>query len=343
MNVPHDPTRDNDLELLLRESKKTRAVDARRTARVRAAVHAEWSATTRTRTRPNRWPWAIGALATAAAVMFAVRPDPQPGNAVASPAAAPVATVRFVHGGVQARTRPDAALALLNVGDTLGVGVVVVADGDGAGSVRLDTGVDVRVGPLTEVTLESTGRLVLRRGRLYVDTAGRRGPDGGPTLEVAVAGSIVRDIGTRFMVIGDATVSVGVRDGLVELDRDGVIYKAAPGEHLAVSAEGRVTTSRRPLFGPDWDWIVRAAPPQAVDGRTLQEFLAWVEREGGRTVRFADAALGQSTRSTVVYGTIDGLTVDEALAVVLPTCGLSHRVDDGVITVVAVDEPVRLR
>jgi FecR protein len=343
MSVHHDPRRDGDIEALLRESIKTRAVDARRVARVRDAVHAEWSITTKARTRSSRWPWAMGGLAAAAAIIFALRPEPGPNLAESGPSAKPVATVRYVRGTAQVRTRPDAPLTPLRVGDTLAVGAIVVADGDAAGAVTLDTGVDVRVGPLSELALASARRIVLRRGRVYVDSGGRREQGSGRALEVAVAGSVVRDIGTRFMVTGGTTVSIGVRDGRVELDQGGATYTAAPGEHLTVSAEGRVTTSRRAVFGPEWDWIVQAAPPESVDGRTLQEFLAWVEREGGRSVRFADATLGRSARSTVVYGTIDGLTVDEALAVVLPTCGLTHRVDDGVITVVAADEPAKSR
>lgn len=343
MSVHHDPRREGEIEALLRASIETRAVDARRMARVRDAVHAEWSVTTQARPRAGRWAWAMGALAAAAAVIVALRPGLSPRPQDSAAAVDAVATVQFVRGSLQARLRPDGPLAPIRIGDTLRAGTAIVAEGDTAGLLRLETGVRVRVGPVSELALASARRLVLRRGRLYVDTDGRRDQGSGPALDVAVAGSVVRDIGTRFMVTGDTTVSIGVRDGRVELDQGGVIYTAAPGEHLAVSAEGRVTTSRRAVFGPEWDWIVQAAPPPPVDGRTLQDFLAWVEREGGRSVRFADATLGQAARSTVVYGTIDGLTVDEALAVVLPTCGLTHRVDDGVITVVAADEPGRAR
>lgn len=343
MSVSQDSRRDGEIEALVRESIKTRAVDARRTARVREAVRAEWSATTKPRPRSTRWPWAMGALAAAAAVIFAVRQEPQSGVVDSGASVVPVATVQFARGSLLTRSRPDAPLVPIRVGDTLRTGAVVVAEGDAASALTLETGIDVRVGPLSELTLVSVRRLVLRRGRVYVDTGGRREPGGGSALEVAVAGSVVRDIGTRFMVSDDTTVSVGVRDGRVELDRAGVIYKAAPGEHLAVSAGGRVTVSRRSVFGPEWDWITRAAPPQPIDGRTLEEFLAWVEREGGRSVRFADAALSESARSTVVYGTIDGLTVEEALAVVLPTCGLTHRVDDDVITVVVADGQAGIR
>jgi hypothetical protein len=90
--------------------------------------------------------------------------------------------------------------------------------------------------------------------------------------------------------------------------------------------------------GADWDWIVRSVPPPRLQGRPLPEFLAWAEREGGRPIRFADPALERANRATIVYGAIEALTVEEALDVVLPSCGLARRTDGDVITVVAADD-----
>jgi len=78
-------------------------------------------------------------------------------------------------------------------------------------------------------------------------------------------------------------------------------------------------------------------PPQ-LEGRPLTEFLAWAEREGGRPIRFADPALERANAATIVYGAIERLTVDEALDVVLPSCGLARRNDGDVITIVAADD-----
>lgn len=92
--------------------------------------------------------------------------------------------------------------------------------------------------------------------------------------------AVVRDIGTRFLVTRDGSVSVGVRDGRVQVTQQGTAHEATPGEHLFVSTAGAVTRSYRQPYGREWDWIVQAAPPPAIDGRTLEEFLTWVEREG---------------------------------------------------------------
>jgi hypothetical protein len=83
---------------------------------------------------------------------------------------------------------------------------------------------------------------------------------------------------------------------------------------------------------------VRAALPRQTGGRSLADFLAWVEREDGRKIVFDNPAIERSAATTVVYGTIDGLTVEEALEVVLPSCGLTHRAGRAVIRILAADD-----
>ena len=90
--------------------------------------------------------------------------------------------------------------------------------------------------------------------------------------------------------------------------------------------------------GADWDWIARATRPPQLKGRPLPEFLAWAEREGGLAIRFADPALERSNAATIVYGAIESLTVEEALDVVLPSCGLARRTDGDVITIIPADD-----
>ena len=75
-----------------------------------------------------------------------------------------------------------------------------------------------------------------------------------------------------------------------------------------------------------------------VEGRPLPEFLAWAEREGGRAIRFADPTLERANAGTIVYGPIESLTVEEALDVVLTSCGLARRTAGDVITLVAADD-----
>jgi hypothetical protein len=45
--------------------------------------------------------------------------------------------------------------------------------------------------------------------------------------------------------------------------------------------------------------------------------------------------LERANAATIVYGAIEHLTVEEALDVVLPSCGLARHMDGDVITIVA--------
>ena len=117
--------------------------------------------------------------------------------------------------------------------------------------------------------------------------------------------------------IGCAVARVANAFGMREADGGGQLRVTSSG-----ILSGRASTS-----GADWDWIVRAVPPPKLEGRPLPEFLAWAEREGGRSIRFADPALERANRTTIVYGAIERLTVDEALDVVLPSCGLARRTE----------------
>jgi hypothetical protein len=83
----------------------------------------------------------------------------------------------------------------------------------------------------------------------------------------------------------------------------------------------------------DWAWITRAGPRFVLEGQTLESYLKWVSIEGGWTVHFTDDQRGRETRQTVLHGSIDGLSPAESLEVVLPTCGLTHRMERDVLTI----------
>jgi len=149
---------------------------------------------------------------------------------------------------------------------------------------------------------------------------------------------VIRDVGTRYEVrLSDQELRVRVRDGRVEVVSAFGMREADRGGQLRVTSSG-ILSGRASTSGADWDWIVRATPPPQLEGRPLPEFLAWAEREGGRPIRFADPALERANAATIVYGAIEHLTVEEALDVVLPSCGLARRNDGDVITIVAADD-----
>jgi ferric-dicitrate binding protein FerR (iron transport regulator) len=326
--------RDATVRDLLRQPRPS-AVDAARAARVRPAVHAAWKdATDGTRSWKRHWKrgFAIAAAAVLvlAAALTLVNALRERGVA---PAAAAVASTLFVTSEVvfehEGQTRAG------RVGEGLRPGTRITTY-DGRAAIVLANGVELRFDSNTDITLDTEGRLSLARGALYLDSSHRTGPQ--EPVAIVARGIVIRDIGTRYEVrLSDQELRVRVRDGRVEVTGAFGMREADRGGQLKVTSSG-ILSGRASISGADWDWIVRATRPPQLDGRPLPEFLAWAEREGGRPIRFADPALERANAATIVYGAIERLTVEEALDVVLPSCGLARRTDGEVITIVAADD-----
>ena len=328
MIAPDDP--DAAVRDLLRRPRPA-AVDAARAARVRPAVHATWK-----EAAGGTGNWKRGvAIAAAAVLVFAValtlvnslreRAAPQ--------AAAPIASTLFVTSEVVFQ-RDGQALAG-RVGEELRPGTRITTHG-GRAAIVLANGVELRLDADTDITLDSERSMSLARGALYLDSSHRTGPP--EALEIAARGTVIRDIGTRYEVrLSDQELRVRVRDGRVEVSSAFGMRQADGGGQVRVTSSG-IVSGLASTSGADWDWIVRAVPPPQLEGRPLPEFLAWVEREGGRPIRFADPAVERANAATIVYGGIERLTVEEALDVVLPSCGLARRADGDFITIVSADD-----
>jgi ferric-dicitrate binding protein FerR (iron transport regulator) len=326
---PADP--DAAVRDLLRQPRPA-AVDAARAARVRPAVHAAWKEAangTRNWKRGVAIAIAVAAVLVCAIALTLVNGWRERGGAPAAPIASTLfvtSEVVFEHGG-QARTA--------RVGESLRPDTRISTHG-GRAAIALANGVELRFDSNTDITLDSEGSLSLSRGALYLDSSYRTGPP--EPVAIAARGTVIRDIGTRYEVrLSDQELRVRVRDGRVEISSEFGMREADRGGQLRVTSSG-IVSGLAPTSGADWDWIVRATRPPQLDGRPLPEFLAWAEREGGRPIRFADPALERANAATIVYGAIERLTVEEALDVVLPSCGLAHRTDGEVITIVAADD-----
>lgn len=326
---PDDP--DAVLRDLLRQPRPS-AVDAARAARVRPAVHAAWKdAAAGARSWKRNVALAIAAvlvLALGFTIVSSLR------QSAAPQAVTPLASTLFATGEVVFQHDGQARSGL--VGEALAPGTRIMTNG-GRAAIVLENGVELRFDSNTDITLDTKRSMTLANGAVYLDSSNRKGAP--ETVAIVARGTVIRDIGTRYEVrLSDQELRVRVRDGRVEVLSAFGMREADSGGQLRVTSSG-ILASRVSTSGADWDWIVRATPPPQLEGRPLPEFLAWAEREGGRHIRFADPALEQANAATIVYGAIDRLTVEEALDVVLPSCGLARLTDGDVITIVAADDP----
>ncbi len=214
-------------------------------------------------------------------------------------------------------------------GDVLTAGAAIETGAGVRAALRLAGGESVRLDSGTRLVLESATVLALERGAVYLDSG-----SGAGSLAVKTPFGTARDIGTQFEVrLAADGLRVQVREGEVHLELEGETLVAAAGAVVTVGSDAAPLTGDVAGYGPEWSWVLEAAPSFELEGRTAREFLDWVSRETGWQLHFADAALERKTASTIAHGSIAGLTPAEAPHVVLPSSGLSFRLEAGTLVV----------
>ncbi len=303
-----------------------------REARVRESVRLEWRTAVRERRR-RRWlvGSGIGLAAAALVAIFGVVD-----RSIGTPEVlfdGPVGFVETVAGTVRVRPGADGAEQILRVGDVVKAGSVIDTGTLGRAALRLVSGSSLRLDRGTRLLSLTGSKMSLERGAVYFDSGG---DDSGGAVEIRTPLGVVYDVGTQFEVrLEDELLRVRVREGAVNVDRDGQRYDAGAGVELTVGTGGAHTRRSVPRFGPGWDWILAVAPTFDLEGRTLDAFLQWVKRETGWSPRFVDPEAQAGAPEVVLHGSIAGMRPDQALEAVLPTCGLAHRIDSGILVIQA--------
>jgi ferric-dicitrate binding protein FerR (iron transport regulator) len=220
----------------------------------------------------------------------------------------------------------------LKAGDAVVIGGMLRTGARGVIGLSLPDGYSVRMDQDSGLRFESSHALVLTSGAVYVDSGGPG--TNKPSLEIRTPFGTARNLGTQFEVrLQNDSVRIRVREGRVSFDRAGQPRTAAAGRELTLHANGTVDAAAVDTDGSDWIWIGRAAAPFDLAGKTLGQFLDWIARDAGYRVRFVDPALERSSRGIALDGSVAGLTPADSLTVVLPTCGLRHRLTAGTVTI----------
>lgn len=297
-----------------------------RRERIRAAVHAAWLPAARARQRRRYIFWAIGSTA-AALIALAVLPAvwrmvfPASGEVLArvERAAGDVELVR--HG----------AVLKVQAGDELRLGDCLFTPLGVRASLVLASGTSLRVDAGSRLRALGPGCFELEAGAVYVDSGTQAG-SGGP-VEIVTALGNTRDIGTQFEVRLASELVVRVREGKVELSRGSEVVTAKAGEQLTAPASAAVTRAEIPVTGQAWDWATELAPAFKMDGRRAAECFAWICREKGWTLAYADAKAEAAARAAILHGELAGTTPEATLEAVLAISNLAATTKDGVLTV----------
>ena len=86
----------------------------------------------------------------------------------------------------------------------------------------------------------------------------------------------MRHLGTQYIAsLVDGALQVAVREGSVAIERGRRRWSRVPAKSLAVRGDGSVTRTRVDLHGEAWRWAAASRPEFAIEGRSLDEFLAW--------------------------------------------------------------------
>ena len=342
---PIDPRPDDDLAArLLRAAGSRETAPPDLEARARAVVEAHWRQQVAARRRPHRWlfqialPLAAASLLTIGAGVWWVRGGSRTDAPVAS-IAEETAIVRWVQGaavtavGRDGERDPSEPLTLA-VGSSVAAGSRLETGDDGVVSLALDDSTSLRLAPRTRVVWSGRGRAELASGTIYVDHAGSASTPSEPTLEVLTPFGTVTDVGTQFeLAVSDTALRVRVREGAVTFATAEERHLAPAGVELDWSGSGAVTRRAIARSGEPWDWVIEAAPAIDLEGRTLDEALAWIARETGYTVAWPDAALHSRAGAERIVGELV-LRPSEAVTILPRLFGLAARLENGTLTVV---------
>lgn len=232
----------------------------------------------------------------------------------------PIASIERVIGSVEQATGDVwSPLGETTVAFTRGTKIRTLAGG--MAGLTLDGGTSLRLAADTEIMLDTPPQLYLQRGTIYLDHAG--GVGAGYRIETP-AGT-ARDVGTQFeLQVAGKALRLRVREGRVEIDRDGQRQAGSAGEQLELDVKGAVTRSSIAATDAAWQWAEAVAPAPDIDGRPASVLLAWVARETGRQLHYETTAVESRATNVILHGNIRHLAPLAALDAMLATTDLEY-------------------
>ena len=318
--MTHD--KDNPIGTLIRLAGERDLPSPAAMARARAAAEAAWRSGQRgapARASGFRRGFAWAMAASVVALVFA--------GAWFGRASPPVPVARVVAVGDGARLSGPVDGAPAPGADVLAGAMLETT----AGRVALAFGaLSLRVDRYSRLRFDAPDRVTLLAGSVYVDSGGVNAL---AALRIATPAGELRHIGTQFQVSVDgASTRIRVREGRVALNGP-IAREIAAGEKLDVRGTDAVLSRAQPSHGEAWEWISQTAPAFDIENRLLPEFLAWIVREHGWQLRFADAASQARVQDVRLHGSLAGLDAAGMIERVALITGTPMILRDGVLTI----------
>jgi ferric-dicitrate binding protein FerR (iron transport regulator) len=294
--------------------------------RVLSASRAAWQGAVRQRVR-RRWTYALAAVV--AFVVFGagvLRQIDGPHPAVVA------ATLTTIDGAVFAGSAAGEEWRWLSEsGVPLTSGTRLRTDPSGRAALRLRPDTSLRMAGSTDLLLQPGNRVELLEGRIYLDTSSTHSG----TVEIVTRFGTLRDVGTQFEVLATGTtLRVRTREGAVTLTRGGseAVLQCAVSEELRIDSSGNIERGRIASYDAEWSWAESLTEPPKGPELPLRQFLDWVARETGRSLRYDSPVTEARVNKVVLHGTTPDLAPVAALAVALATTDIEYTLrDDGTI------------
>ena len=281
-------------------------------ARVYQFVRREWKKDT-TRRRYRRWALPV---ALAASVVLAVTMVLQPPSS--APDRVTIGTVARVVGGAHPEARPA-------IGQPVYAGDVLATEAGQKLSVLINNAESLRLDEDTTLAFVAKDEFRLESGRVYADTGDFMYRDRGLIIHTAMG--TVTDVGTQFAVqIASGGLDVAVREGRVDISRDGSEFVAVAGERLRLVSDDEPAVVALEPHDPFWDWTASLAPVFDIENKSLLDFLRWAARETGRELIFEDNELRMSAMRTDLHGSVADFEPIEAVESVLAATNFRYRI-----------------
>lgn len=304
---PTGPEGEEPIERTLQEGLARTPLTDEAYARIHAAVAAEWQTAVQSRPRatPRRWIAVVSGLAAAlivATVVLSIFSKTQPLGVI---------------------SRPLELRATLTVGKVLAPRTPVL--------VALRDGGSLRIAPGSELEVTGADEVFLRKGEVYTDlppTIHRAS-----TFVVRTSFGLVEHLGTQFDVAVGADLRIRVREGSVRLRRGSQTETAVAGTELVVPRVGAPSQRSTATHGPEWSWVEALEPDYPIENGRLADFLQWAARETGARLHFQDEHAREVAERTRLHGSIQGLSVTQALETVFATTSLRYNFEQDRIEV----------
>jgi ferric-dicitrate binding protein FerR (iron transport regulator) len=207
----------------------------------------------------------------------------------------------------------------------------LIESGEGRLALSVGDALSLRLDRHTRLRFDAPSRVTLLSGKVYVDSGGINTR---AALNIVTPAGVVRHVGTQFQVrvAGNGT-QVRVREGRVLLGGDASAVEIAAGEVVDVrGGEIRVLQGQH-SFGEHWDWAAATSPAFDIENRPLAEFLAWLAREHGWQLQYADAGIQSRAQEIRLHGSLTGLDPTGMLERVALITGVRVAQDQGVLSV----------